>query len=188
MRVTARMLMVFLLLAAIPFPAALVAGPLVGIEGVTSTVFQRDQSSFSGIGLKLKVQPPQLVEGLTVVPMIEYWRAKSTVRTFGIESTRKDATLGTFMRYDFKHEGWQPYAGIGLGLHFISDEVDAPTLGLNNESNSLIKGGLLMVGGAAFGLAGNLGNLLEAEYHHLPGQGQFKMNWGLTWKFSPPAK
>lgn len=187
MRVTARMLVV-LLVAAIALPATLRAGPLASIEGVTSTVFQRDQSSFSGIGLRLKIQPPQLTEGLTVVPMLEYWRAKSTVRSFGIESTRKDATLGTYMRYEFKREGWQPYGGVGLGLHFISDEVDAPTLGLNNESDSLIKGGLMLVGGVSFGLAGNLGNLLEAEYHHLPDQGQFKINWGLSWAFSPPAK
>jgi hypothetical protein len=182
------MLVALLPLATIALPAHIQAGPLAGIEGMTSTVFQRDQSSFSGIGLKIKIQPPQLVEGFTVVPMLEYWRAKSTVRAFGIESTRKDATLGTFMRYDFQHEGWQPYVGLGLGLHFISDEVDAPSLGLNNESDSLIKGGLLFVGGAAFGLSGNLGNLLEAEYHHLPGQGQFKVNWGLTWRFAAPSK
>ena len=187
MRVTARMLVVLLPFVTTALPARIQAGPLTSIEAVTSTVFQRDQSSFSGIGLKLKIQPPQLAQGLTVVPMLEYWRAKSTVRAFGIESTRKDATLGTFMRYDFQHEGWQPYAGIGVGLHFISDEVDAPSLGLNNESDSLIKGGVLLVGGAAFGLSGNLGNLLEAEYHYLPDQGQFKVNWGLTWKFSAAA-
>ena len=186
MRVTARMLVVPLL-ASIALPATLVAGPLTGIEGVTSTVFQRDQSSFSGIGLKLRIQPPQFLEGLTVVPMMEYWRAKSTLRSFNIESTRKDATLGTFVRFDFKHEGWQPYAGLGLGMHFISDEVDAPNLGLYNQSNSLIKGGLLFVGGVSFGVSGRLGNLLEAEYHHLPDQGQFKVNWGLTWALSSPT-
>src|SRR5262245_9980890 len=175
MRVKARMLVVALLAASV-LPAAAHAGPMVGLEGITSTVFQQEQSSFSGIGLRLKIQPPQLVEGLTVVPLLEYWRAKSTLRAFDIESVRKDATLGTYMRFDFAHENWQPYAGLGLGMHFISDEVDAPTLGLNNASDTIIKGGLMLVGGVSFGLSGKLGNMLEAEYHHLPGQSQFKAN------------
>jgi len=184
MRVNARKLMLFLLaLAACPRPANAAGAVLTEIDGVTSSVFQRDQSSFSGLGIRLRIHPPQLADGLTIVPMLEYWRNKSTIKKFGIESTRKDATLGGFLGYDFRREGWHPYVGAGVAMHFLSSEVDAPTLGLDNASDSIIKGGLLLVGGVNFGLAGNLGNLLELEYHHLPDQSQLKFNWGLSWAF-----
>jgi hypothetical protein len=176
------MRVLFALLAAIPVCTPAHAAPLAAIEGMTSTVFQRDQSSFSGVGLRVKIHPPQLVQDLTVVPLIEYWRNKSKLRTFAIESTRKDATLGAFMRYDFRREGWHPYAGAGIGVHFVSDEVEAPTVPLRG-SDSLIQGGLLLLGGVSFGVNGNLGNLIEAEYHHLSEQSQFKINWGLSWQF-----
>ena len=177
---TARMLL--LLLTAIPSSSPAVAGPVQSIEGMTSTIFQRDQSSFSGIGLRVKVQPPQLIQGVTVVPLVEYWRIKSKMRILDIETVRKDATLGGYACYDFKRENWHPYAGIGMAVHFINDEVDAPTIPLR-ESDSLIKGGLLLVGGVAFGTTGNLGNLLEVEYHALGNDRQLKINWGLSWNF-----
>src|SRR5262245_62082509 len=187
MRRPARMLVLLSVLAATAAAIPSQAGPVTGLEAVTSSIFQSNQSSFSGVGLRFNVHPPQLLEGITIVPGLEYWRNHSNVSTFGIETTRKDATLLGYMRYDFRREGWQPYLGAGLGMHFISAEVDAPSLGLNNKTDSLIKGGLMVLGGVTFGLAGNLGNMLEAEYHHIPDQSQLKFNWGLTWSFNPPA-
>ena len=183
MRSTARMRLLFLLLAALPVSVPVHASPLDALEVMTSTIFLRDQSSFSGIGLRLKIQPPQLIDGLTIVPLVEYWRVKGKLRTFGVGFSRKDATMGGFVRYDFKREGWHPYAGLGIAAHFISDEVDAPTIPLQG-SDSLIKGGALLIGGVSFGISGNLGNLIEAEYHVLSDQSQFKLNWGLTWQFT----
>jgi hypothetical protein len=153
------------------------------LEGVTSTIFQKRQSSFSGIGLRMRVRVPQLIEGFSVVPMIEYWRNRSTLEDFGVEATRKDATLGALLRYDWKREGWQPYAGAGIGLHFLSAQLDAPSLGFDDESESVMKGGLALLGGVRFGLAGKLGNLIELEYHGIGEQSQLKFNWGLSYDF-----
>jgi hypothetical protein len=153
------------------------------IEGVTSTIFQEKQSSFSGIGLRMRVRIPQLIDGFSIVPMIEYWRNRSTLEDFGVEATRKDAALGAVFRYDWKREGWQPYAATGIGLHFLSAQLDAPALGFNDESESLMKGGVILMGGIRFGLAGKLGNLIELEYHGLGKQSQLKFNWGLSYDF-----
>ena len=153
---------------------------LTSIEAMSSTVMQRHQSSFSGLGLRGKVRVPQLIEGFSLMPTMEYWRNQSTISTFGIQSTRKDASLGAVLRYDFKRQGWQPYVGAGIGMHFLSSEVNAPTLGLDHASDSVIKGGLSVLGGVDFALAGRLGNLLELEYHQLSDQSQLKINWGLT--------
>lgn len=184
MRRTARMPFAALaaLLALTPAAPAR-AATLNAIEGLTSTVFQQDQSSFSGIGLRMRMQIPQLVEGFSVMPIIEYWRNQSTLKDFDVTATRKDATLGALMRYDFKRETWQPYFGAGLGIHFLGNELDAPALGINDESESLIKGGLAMLGGVRFGIAGRLSNLVELEYHYLPDHSQLKFNMGLGYDF-----
>lgn len=182
MRTIARMLC---LLAALVSLAAVAHadGMLTSVEAMSSTVMQRHQSSFSGLGLRGRIKLPQLIEGFSLMPGIEYWRNQSTIQTFGIQSTRKDASLGAMLRYDFKRQGWQPYVGAGLGMHFLSSEVNAPSLGLDHASDSVIKGGLSALGGVSFGLAGKLGNLLELEYHQLSDQSQLKFNWGLSVTF-----
>jgi hypothetical protein len=166
-----------------PSPAPTSGASPKAIEGVTSTIFQQHQSSFSGIGLRMRVQLPQLIEGFSVVPMIEYWRNTSTLSNFDLETTRKDATLGAMLRYDLKRETWQPYFGAGLGIHFLSSSVDAPSLNLNDESESTIRGGVMLLGGIKFGLAGKLGNLIELEYHGVGRDSQLKFNWGLSYEF-----
>jgi hypothetical protein len=164
-------------------PAATSTSLLSSTEVLLSTVMQEHQSSFSGLGLRGRIKVPQLIEGFTVMPSIEYWRNQSTIQTFDIQTVRKDATLAAILRYDWKHEGWAPYAGAGWGVHFMSSEVNAPVLGLNDASDSTIKGALEALGGVSFGLAGRLGNVIELEYHHLPGEAQLKLNWGLSIAF-----
>lgn len=182
MRTTARMLLLLAFLASSAGVAH--ALNLTSLEAMSSTVMQRHQSSFSGLALRAKLKLPQLVEGFSVVSAMEYWRNKSTISTFGISSTRTDASLVGFFRYDMKREGWHPYGGLGLGVHFMSSEVDAPTLGLNDASDSLIKGGFALLGGVSFPATEKIGNLLELEYHVLSKEtSQLKLNWGLSYSF-----
>ena len=189
MRYLARMLVFALALTAITAGAAL-AEPVTGASGtngvsgvdvMTATVMQQHQSSFSGIALRMRIHPPQLIQQVSLMPTIEYWRNTSNVQPFNIESTRKDATLGADMRYDFgPASGFHPYVGAGFGLHFLSSKVNAPTLGLNDAKDSLIKGGVSALAGVTFGLSGRLNNLVELKYHHIPDHSQFKINWGLA--------
>src|SRR5262245_35515823 len=67
--------------------------PLTGFDVMSSTVMQEKQSSFSGLGLRARIHPEQLVSGIEVLPSIEYWRNSSTVSPYDISTTRKDATL-----------------------------------------------------------------------------------------------
>jgi len=182
MRLTFRLVFLFLLLAALPALAR--AGALTAVEGMSSTVMQQHQSSFSGLGLRARLRSAQIADGFELLPSIEYWRNSTTVEPFGIKTARKDATLGVDAIYNFHTANWKPYVGLGFGLHFLSSEVDAPTLGLNDASDSVIKGGLAGLGGASFGLSDHLSNFLELKYHHLPGFSQLKLNWGLTYTLS----
>jgi hypothetical protein len=163
-------------------PAPLAAAPLTALDFMTSTVFFEDQSSFSGIGLRARIQPPTLIPALEVMPTFEYWRNSSKLDPYDIRASRNDATLGVDMRYNFSNERWRPYIGAGWGLHFLSSEVDAPLLGIENADNSVIKGGLAALGGVTFAITDRLDNFFELKYHHLSQYSQTKINWGLTYR------
>jgi hypothetical protein len=72
--------------------------------------------------------------------------------------------------------------GAGLGVHFLSTEVDAPSYGLNHATDSVIKGGLSALAGITFPLSKRLDNFIELKYHHLPGDSQLKINMGIAWR------
>lgn len=179
MRFIARSLLLLALAAPLASPAH--AGTLVGIDGSTATVMQRHQSSFSGLGLRARVRDARLIDNIEFMPYFEYWRNTSSVQPFNIRSSRSDATLGADVRYATEFRGLHPYAGVGFGLHFIDNEVQAPTLGLPYGSSSLVKGGVAVLGGVSFALAGRLQNYLEVKYHHLPQYSQVKIAMGLAY-------
>ena len=157
-------------------------GPLVGFDIMSSTVMQEGQSSFSGLGLRARIHPEQLVAGMEILPSVEYWRNSSTVSSYDIRTTRKDATLAVDARYTFQVHGWNPYLGAGYGLHFLSNRVNAPSLGLNDATNSVILGGLSALAGTSFVLTPRIDNFIELKYHHIPDYRQLKLNWGLAVK------
>lgn len=158
------------------------AGPLVGIDALSSTVLYEGQSSFSGIALRARIQPPGLVSQVELLPTFEYWRNASTVHPYGIKATRKDATLGLDARFNFDNPRWRPYLGAGWAVHFISATVSAPSLGVADADDAVIKGSLTGLAGVTFVLSDRIDNLFEAKYHHLSDHRQLKINWGLAFK------
>jgi opacity protein-like surface antigen len=163
------------------FPAWLHAGFVSGVDAMTATVLQEHQSSFSGIGVRLRLRPASLIQAIEIMPTIEYWRNSTTVQPYDIQASRKDATLGLDARYNFSSTGWKPYAGAGIGIHFLSNKVTAPSFGLNEASDSVIKGGLAVLGGVSFALSGKLENFVDLKYHHITDYRQLKINWGLAY-------
>jgi opacity protein-like surface antigen len=158
-------------------------GMLTGVDLMTSTVLQEGQSSFSGLAGRVILQPQSLVQDLEILPTIEYWRNSSSIsQPYDIRTTRKDATLAVDARYRFHPKGWEPYLGAGFGMHFLSASVNAPTLGLNDASDSVIKGALAALAGANFELSPRIDSFVELKYHHVTDYKQLKINWGLTWK------
>jgi len=157
----------------------------LGIEGfdvMSSTVMQEGQSSFSGLGARARLQADRLVPQIDIMPYAEYWRNSTTVQPYDIHSTRKDATLGVDAVFKFSDNAWQPFVGVGYGLHFLSSRVQAPQLGVSDASSSVVKGGLSVLGGVNFPLTSRIDNFLELKYHHVPDYRQLKFNWGLTFR------
>ena len=178
MRFIPRALLVLTLAASLASAAS--AAELLGIDGMSATVIQQHQSSFSGLGLRARVHSSQVIPNVEYLPYIEWWRNTSTVQPFDVSSVRSDATVGFDARYVGEFRGLHPYAGVGLGLHFIHNEVSAPSLGLPHAEDSLIKGGPSLLGGATFALGGRLENFLELKYHYVPNYSQLKINMGLA--------
>ncbi len=175
-----------LALAALALPALVSparASAVTGLDVMTSTVLQEGQSSFSGLGVRLRLRSAQLVEGIEFLPAIEYWRNHTSLKGFGIESSRRDATLLGEARYTFRSAHWSPYAGVGFGLHFLSSTVDAPSFGINRQERSLIKGGPCLLGGATFPITKAVDSFADLEYHHVTDYRQLKINWGLSFSF-----
>lgn len=158
------------------------AGMLTGFDAMTSTVMQEEQSSFSGIALRARLQPATLIKQIEILPTVEYWRNSSTVNPYDIRSTRKDATLAVDARYHFANETWKPYLGVGYGIHFLSSQVSAPAFGIPNGSDGVVKGGLAALGGVSFGMTSRIDNFFELKYHHIPEYRQLKINWGLSYR------
>ncbi len=157
------------------------AGTFGGVDVMTATVLQKHQSSFSGLATRVRLTSERIVTGFELLPFVEYWRTSNTVDPPDITVSRKDATLGVGLRYRFQRTGWQPYAGGGLGVHFLSSQVNAPQLGLDDRRDSTTRGGLLALAGVAVPLSDHVENFLELEYHHLPELSQLKINMGIGW-------
>ena len=177
-----RLFLPILVVALLPI-AAFAGTTLSGGEGMTSTVMQEGQSSFSGLGLRANFRSDRLIKGFDFTSGLEYWRNNSTVQVqpFKIRSERRDATMAFHGRYFFHHEGITPYVGAGFGIHFLTSEVSAPALGVNHAEESVIKGGLSALTGLSFALSGRLKNFVELEYHHVTDFRQLKLNWGITY-------
>src|SRR5205085_2785594 len=104
---------------------AVAAGLVSGIDAMQSTVMQKGQSSFSGLGVRVRLQPASLIKAIELMPEVEYWRNGSTISPYNITTSRTDATLGMETRYKFSAAGLRPYLGVGFGIHFLSSEVNA---------------------------------------------------------------
>jgi len=166
-------------------PAAFAATTLSGIEAMTATVFQEEQSSFSGIGLRVSFQSDELIPGIAFLPGLEYWRNSTKVQvTAGtIRAERRDATLSFDGRYSFHYGNFAPYAGAGFGIHFLTTEVAASWLNPPRDEVSVIKGGIGAQVGLLFPLGGKLRNFVELKYHHVTDFRQLKLNMGIAYGF-----
>jgi hypothetical protein len=71
--------------------------------------------------------------------------------------------------------------GAGYAVHFLSSSVNAPSLNLNNATNSFTKGGLAALAGVSVPLTTKVHNFFEVKYHHVTQNRQLKLNWGISY-------
>ncbi len=184
MRFTFRASLVALALAfALASTPARAADGITGLEAMTSTVFQKGQSSFSGVGIRMRIQSAQVLPNIEFRPSIQYWRNAISVDDFQLSAVRKDATLGgdALWLFPLESRAFEPYLGGGFGIHFLSSEVNSPQIANSPATNSVQKGALSLVGGLRFGKGQRFGNFVEVEYHMIPQAQQLKLHIGFNW-------
>ena len=165
-----------------PAPLPVRSSGIVGVGVTTSTVFQEGQSSFSGIAARLRIRAAAFRPNLEILPTMEYWQNNSHLDTYDIRTSRRDATLGTDVRWVFDtKKGWQPYAGAGVALHFLNEELKFPPHPA--QSSGLVRGGFAALGGVEFNMGARLGSFVELKYHAVSKYRQIKFNTGLAWNF-----
>ena len=154
-----------------------------GFDALMSNVMQEHQTSISGFGMRGRFQSKLLLDNVTLMPTIEWWRSATHADPYGIDTQRLDNTLGIDVAYKFPFHDMVPYVGAGLAAHFMSSKVNAPSLGVYNAEKTLTKGGLTALIGVGFPLTSSIENFLELKYHHITDYRELKLSWGVGFDF-----
>jgi opacity protein-like surface antigen len=135
---------------------------LVDPEGASST-----------LDLGLHIDAGQIARNIHVAPIAEYWK----VGVSGIDLS--DLSVGLDLLFDFplQDSRMTPYAGGGLGLHFV--KADDPS----GPSDSDSKFGLNVQGGIRNDVMPNLAIFGELRYNFVSDFNQLKILGGFTYRF-----
>jgi len=116
---------------------------------------------------------------------LDYWGWSENA--FGAETSIRDISLGARTKYHFptSNPGIRPFAGAGLGFHFLSAEVNMPAspgFPAQSATSSETKLGLDLGGGFATSLSPKTEFLAEAWYGIVSDISQFSLRAGLQFK------
>ena len=116
-------------------------------------------------------------------PRIDFW--SKSQEEFGAKATINDLTFGVRTKYMFEVQDprFQPYAGAGLGLHFIHGEVNIPAGGgfpAMTVSDSQTKLGLDLGGGLQMPVNPMTNVMAEAWYGFVSDVNQFSLRLGIS--------
>jgi opacity protein-like surface antigen len=114
---------------------------------------------------------------------LDYWSQSES--SFGVEASVSDITLGARGKYYFEvsNSNLRPFAGAGLGLHFLHAEVVIPAQPGFPEmkaEDSSTKLGLDLGGGLAIPINPRADLLTELWYGVVSGANQFSLRVGLS--------
>ncbi len=147
----------------------------LGLQGFGARIGLVDpENASSTVALGAHVDAGEFVKNVHVMPYIEYWK----VGVSGVNT--RDFTLATDVNLDFPLQGGHvvPYAGGGLGLHFL--HADIPVVGGDGSSKKL---GLNIQGGIRNQVMPNLGLFGEVRFSFVDTADQLKVMGGFTYNF-----
>jgi opacity protein-like surface antigen len=122
---------------------------------------------------------------IALEPRIDYW--STSEEAFGSEVSIRDIAVGARAKYFFQTSNpkLRPFAGAGLGLHFLNAEVSVSVPGFPTitEEESSTKLGLDFGGGISTPLSPQVDLLGELWYGIVSDASQFSLRAGLSYKF-----
>jgi len=136
------------------------------------------------IGLGVFADMGTITPEISLEPRIDYW--SQSEEAFGTKVSVRDVAVGARAKYHFatSNPNMRPFAGAGLGLHFLSAEVEMSLPGFPTESYSdgETKLGLDVGGGLATTMSPRVDLIGEVWYGVVSDFSQFSLRMGLSYK------
>jgi len=147
-----RMAFVLLLAAGVVSTHQAAAQTNIGFNGIGGSIAYVSPENIDGVfGLGIFADMGQLSPRIGFEPSLEYW--SHSEEAFGTKASIRDVTLGARGKYYFETTSpkMRPFAGAGLGLHFLHSETSVtvpgfPTMSVDVSDTKL---GLDLGGGIA---------------------------------------
>jgi opacity protein-like surface antigen len=157
-------------------PASTTTSQGLGFRGLGARIgFVDPEGASSTVALGVHIDAGEFVQHVHIIPLVEYWKVGAS----GVDVS--DLMLGSDVNVDFPVEGGRltPYAGGGLGLHFV--KADAPPGFTGGASDTKL--GLNIQGGIKNQVMPNLGIFGEVKYNFVSDVNQLKIMGGFTYNF-----
>ncbi len=160
---------------------------------------------FKGVGARLGLVSPEdldmtvsvggfvnlgtVAQRVRLEPYMDYWSQSES--SFGAEVSLRDFALGTKGLYNFPVSSpkIRPFAGAGLGMHFLKAKVSVPDIDLGGTiipgytlEDSQTQLGLDLGGGIATGVSPTTDLLAEMWYTAVSDANQFAIRVGVEFK------
>jgi len=148
-----------------------------GIGGRIGVVDPEDASTALDLGFHIDFG--EIAQNIHIQPLAEYWSVGQDVGPYNADI--KDLSFGADVMFDFplQDSRFTPYAGGGLGLHFLSASSNVP----NVPDQDHTKFGLNLQGGIQSDVMPNLAIFGELRYNFVSDANQLKILGGFTYKF-----
>lgn len=135
-------------------------------------------------GLGVFADMGRITPEISLEPRIDWWSQSESA--FGSEVSVRDIAIGARAKYHFatSNPNLRPFAGAGLGLHFLRAEVEMSFPGFPTEtySDSETRLGLDLGGGLATTMSPKVDLIGEAWYGVVEDFSHFALRVGLSYR------
>lgn len=157
----------------------------IGLHAVgVNAAFVNPENLDGAFGFGVFADLGQIAPKLGLEPTVEFW--SKTNNEFGVESTLRDISVGMRGKYyfDVANPKVRPFAGAGLGMHFLHAEMSANIPGFGNVSatGDDTKLGVDVGGGISTALNPKNDFRAEAWYGIVSDVNQFALRVGVSHK------
>jgi opacity protein-like surface antigen len=159
----------------------------IGLHAIgASAAFVSPENLDGAFGLGVFADLGQVAPKLGLEPTIEYW--SRTDSQLGVDNTLRDVSVGVRGKYyfDAANPKVRPFAGAGLGMHFLHAESTAniPGFGTVTATGDDTKLGLDLGGGLSTPLNAKNDFRAEAWYGIVSDVNQFAVRVGISHKIN----
>jgi len=152
----------------------------LGFKGLGARIGLVDpEGASSTVDLGIHIDAGEFARNVRLMPLAEYWSVGQDVGPYNADL--KDFSVGADVNVDFplQDSRMTPYAGGGLGIHWLSQDTNVPGVGDISDT----KLGFSLQGGVRTEAMPNLSLFGELRYNFVSDANQLKILGGFTYRF-----